>query len=46
MLHIFSSQDFSILFLSFVVLECVNINIEVHSFKKMVHFIMVNINLC
>jgi hypothetical protein len=46
MLHIFSSQAFSILFLSVVVLKCVNINIEVHSFKNIVHFIMVNINFC
>ena len=38
MLHIFSSQAFSILFLSVVVLKCVNINIEVHSLKNIVHF--------
>ena len=46
MLHIFSSQAFSILFVSVVVLKCVNINIEVHSIQNIVHFIMVNINVC
>ena len=46
MLHIFSSQAFSILLLSVVVLRRVNINIEVYSFKNGLHFIMVNINFC
>lgn len=46
MLHIFSTQALTILFLSVVVLKCVNINIEAHSFKNIVHFVMVNIRFC
>ena len=38
--------SFTILFLSVVVLKCVNINIEAHSLKIIVHFIMFNLSFC